>query len=146
MLHVGRLMRTLGQDGDLASAPGELWALDPVPRFSPALPQLAAGGGRQGTWLLPRALQTRPSSRWAGAGWVWLLAVETVSLCRQGGRRREGLGAKARCVFWLSSLESEKQPVLQDLPWLPGSIDLLQAGMREGISFPGAGGLPISRL
>lgn len=31
-----------------------------------------------------------------------------MSLCQQGGRRREGLSVKARYVFWLSSLESEK--------------------------------------
>lgn len=89
-------------------APGKLCALGPVLHFSPFLPQLAARGGRQGTRRLPGAPQTGPFSWWAGVGWVWLLVVETASLCRQGGRRREGPRANARSVFWLSSLESKK--------------------------------------
>lgn len=42
--------------------------------------------------------------------------------------------------------EQKTQPALQDLPRLLGPIGLLQAGIREGIAFPGAGGFPINRL
>lgn len=105
-LRVGCLMPEW--DGGLASVPSEPSCLDPVPHSCPALPQLASGGCGLGTWLHPGPRHTQPSSRWAGAGWVWLLLVETGSLCRQGGRRREGLGAKVCRVFWLSSLGSRK--------------------------------------
>lgn len=60
----------------LASAPSELWALDPVPRFSPALPQLVAGGGVPGTQLLLGAL---PDSAILLVGWY------SVGLAARGG-------------------------------------------------------------
>lgn len=118
-LHVGRLMRTLGQGG--------IWPLHPVSCgpwipshvFPQPCPSWWPGEACRGPSCSWGPCQTLPSSWWAGTVWVWLFVVEAVGLCRQGGRHREGLGAKACYVSWLSSLDSEKL----SWPWkiCPGS-------------------------
>lgn len=118
-------------DGDLASVPSKLSALGPVLYFLPTPVPAGRQGSQAEDWAAPRA----PARFGRPLG--GLVRVEMANL-RQGGKRREGLGAKLTvsfdCPAWaVSSSACAAQPAQ-----LPHSTGHLQAGMLEGISFSGA--------
>lgn len=100
--------------------------------------------------FFPSHVPAGGQGRWAGdpAAPVGLAARGGDGKSLRAGREAWGRAQWEGSLYLLALQlgEQKTQPVLQELPRLPGSIGLVQAGIREGIAFSGAGGFPISRL